>query len=212
MFVYNKDVVNKTAKYGKAKGIFMIINGLSGCLFCILAGSIIIGIILAFLCVAVSILYYIRNAGYHGLSEEDYIFSAPLHPYPLIASYVIAIALSLITGGVAGKLGELWLAIVLVFVPLLLLQIWLWVETVNHAVNDIENERKTEILSDFTERIRKGDIKCGMCRRMITDFYSVAIEDGKAVVLCDNCLPWKGKGRHTVFQGMTFEHKRIRNL
>lgn len=208
MYVYNDRVVRKTTKFGKVKGGFMIANGLAGGLFCILAGQVVIGIVLAVLCVAAGILYYMRKPSY-ARWDDDYTLTSPRQPYLLIASYFIALALSLITGITAGKLGELWVAIALVFVTLLLLQIWFWKETAKQAVRELNDEGRIDIYSGLADKIRSGEILCGGCHRKVTDFYSIAVEDDGVAVLCSDCLEWKGKDRRVDFQGMTFVQKRL---
>ena len=58
----------------------------------------------------------------------------------------------------------------------------------------------------FLEQLYDGKIKCAKCGETIYSRYSVAFKDNGAIVLCDECFPWKKNGE-TEVGDLVFQHK-----
>ena len=206
---YNRDVVDASTEFAGAKGFFTILNGGLGCLFCILSGAVAVGIILAVLCVLVGLLYYVvRSGGEPDVGYGSTTVFGPVHPWPLIASWFISLAASLISAGSGGRLGTLWGWIAGAFAFALLLQFWFWKQTVGWAKKNAVSSREIKAFNELVDKIRYGEVKCAKCGNFIYDRYSIAMKDDRVAVLCSKCLEWK-EGGATQVGDLYFVHMKL---
>ena len=213
---YNIDVVNELKKHGAYKGFCTILNGALACLFCILSGHVAVGIVAGGVIILAGLFYYVLQSAYNampffqiGSNNYSTTLEKPINTGLMIASWPIALGLTLIFTLLGHKLASLWVWVLVSFALSLLMQLPMWKENWKWAVDRVYGREKAEAesraMENLREQIRAGKVCCGMCGKKIDTLYSVAIKDGRMAVLCANCLPWKPHGA-TELQGMTFYH------
>ena len=217
---YNADAVTELGKKGPYKGICTILNGVLGGLFCILNHHLVIGIIFGIVIIAAAVIYYFLYADSPAIGIYDYqrgtstnrTQMSPINNGLMIASLAAGLFLSLATyrnPGVQPGRGRLYW-ILGTFGLSLILQAFTWRHTykweIGAAVERQKDEQKMKFYEYFLEQLYKGNIKCGKCGKTIYSRYSVAFKDDGAIVLCDECFPWKKKGQ-TEVGDLVFRHE-----
>ena len=217
---YKADAVKEIGRKGPYKGICTILNGVLGGLFCILNHHLVIGIIFAVVIIAAAVVYYFLYADAPALGKYDYrtgTFSndtqtSPINNGLMIASLAAGLFLSLATyrnPGIQSGRGRLYW-ILGTFGFSLILQAFTWRHTykwaIGAAVQRQKDEQKMKFYEYFLEQLYKGNIKCGKCGKTIDSLYSVAFKDDGAIVLCDECFPWKKNGQ-TEVGDLVFRHE-----
>ena len=217
---YNADAVTELGKKGPYKGICTILNGVLGGLFCILNHHLVIGIIFGIVIIAAAVIYYFLYADSPAIGIYDYqrgtstnrTQMSPINNGLMIASLAAGLFLSLATyrnPGVQPGRGRLYW-ILGTFGLSLILQAFTWRHTykwaIGAAVQRQKDEQKMKFYEYFLEQLYKGNIKCGKCGKTIYSRYSVAFKDDGAIVLCDECFPWKKNGQ-TEVGDLVFRHE-----
>ena len=217
---YNADAVTELGKKGPYKGICTILNGVLGGLFCILNHHLVIGIIFGIVIIAAAVIYYFLYADSPAIGIYDYqrgtstnrTQMSPINNGLMIASLAAGLFLSLATyrnPGVQPGRGRLYW-ILGTFGLSLILQAFTWRHTykweIGAAVERQKDEQKMKFYEYFLEQLYKGNIKCGKCGKTIYSRYSVAFKDDGAIVLCDECFPWKKNGQ-TEVGDLVFRHE-----
>ena len=207
-------------RMGPYKGICTILNGVLGGLFCILNHHLVIGIIFAIVIIAAAVIYYFLYADAPALGKYDYrtgTFSndtqmSPINNGLMIASLAAGLLLSLATyrnPGVQSGRGRLYW-ILGTFGLSLILQAFTWRHTykwaIGAAIQRQKDEQEMKFYTYFLEQLYDGKIKCAKCGETIYSRYSVAFKDNGAIVLCDECFPWKENGE-TEVGDLVFQHK-----
>lgn len=218
---YNADAVREVGKTGPYKGVCTILNGVLGGLFSILNHHIVIGIIFAVVVIAAAVLYYFMWSDMPMFDTYDFrrgvqtnkTKQSPINNGLMIVSLFAGLGVSLATCASASLQPDrsrlYW--IIGTFVFSLILQAFTWRHTYKWAIGAAakrkEKEKEKEFLEYFLNQMNEGRVKCGECENTIKGRYSMALKGNGAIVLCDNCFPWKENGS-TEVGDLTFYHSK----
>ena len=217
---YNADAVSEVGRKGPYKGVCTILNGILGCLFSILNHHLVIGIIFLLVVAAAGVIYYFMWSNMPMLDTYDFqrgtstnkTKQSPINNglmiASLIAGFVVSVSTYAYTSPQPARSRLYW--ILGAFGVSLILQALTWKHTYKWAIGAAADRKKRDqeslLYEYFAEQLQAGKIKCGKCGKTISGRYSVAFKDNGAIVLCDDCFPWKESGT-TEIEGFVFHHE-----
>ena len=221
---YDRAAADELNRKGPYMGVCTILNGVLGCVFSILNHHIVIGILFGVVMIAAAVFYYFLYAKYGDTPVFDrygridsQTTSKPVGRGLMIFSLVAGLCVSLMTYTSKEPNMQLFYWIIGTFLFSLALQACAWRYSFKWARQAAAKRREEasrkeaeaveqQVMQIVLDQIYSGKAKCGKCGRTNLKRASFAIKGEGAIILCDECFPWK-KGGTTEIGGMTFYHE-----